>query len=169
VAAKKTASYALVNYNEEYLIILEKSLNLLNNEERLAKVEKVFLGEELLGKAYLHPYRKETNGYIVDGSDFIEEGEGTGLVHLAPAFGAEDFAAAKKEKLIIECPLEPNGYFNEKIGVPELINKHYSEVNSYVITDLEKRNLIIKKKIITHSYPHDWRDKSPLVYRLTKQ
>ncbi|WP_172575429.1 class I tRNA ligase family protein [endosymbiont GvMRE of Glomus versiforme] len=169
VAVKKSASYALVNYNEEYLITLEKSLNLLNNEERLAKVERIFLGEELLGKAYLHPYRKEIKGYIVDGSDFIEEGEGTGLVHLAPAFGAEDFAAAKKEKLVIECPLEPNGYFNEKIGIPEIINKHYSEVNNYIITDLEKRNLIIKKKIITHSYPHDWRDKSPLVYRLTKQ
>jgi isoleucyl-tRNA synthetase len=62
---------------------------------------------------------------------------------------------AKKEKLIIECPLEPNGIFNEKIGVSELIGKHYSEVNQYVITDLEKRSLIVKKEIISHSYPHD--------------
>jgi len=91
----------------------------------------------------------------VDGSDFIEEGEGTGIVHLAPAFGAEDFAVAKKENLVIECPLEPNGFFNEKIEVSELVGKHYSEVNQYIITDLEKRNLTVKKEVITHSYPHD--------------
>jgi len=123
----------------------------------------------LLGLTYFYPYQKDAKGYIVDGSDFIEEGEGTGLVHLAPAFGAEDFAVAKREKLVIECPLEPNGLINEKIKIPELVGKHYSEVNNYVITELEKRNLVIKKELITHSYPHDWRDKSPLVYRLTEQ
>jgi len=119
------------------------------------KVEKIFLGKELLDKYYNHPYRNDVKGYIIDGSDFIEEREGTGIVHLAPAFGAEDFAAAKKEKLVIECPLEPNGIFNKKIRVSELVDKHYKEVNDYVINDLEKRNLIVKKEIISHSYPHD--------------
>ncbi|CAG8626364.1 10199_t:CDS:1, partial [Paraglomus occultum] len=124
-------------------------------EEKL-KVEKLFPGEKLLGLNYFHSYRKDdTKGYIVDGSDFIKEGEGTGIVHLAPAFGAEDFAVAKKENLIIDCPLEPNGNFNEKIGVLELVGKHYIEVNKYVITDLEKRNLIAKKEVISHNYPHD--------------
>jgi len=113
------------------------------------------LGEELLGLNYFHPYRKDMKGYIVDGSDFIEDEEGTGIVHLAPAFGAEDFATARKEKLIIDCPVEPNGLFNEKIGVQELVGKHYSEVNQYVIEDLKKKNLIVKKEVITHSYPHD--------------
>ncbi|KLL04587.1 MAG: isoleucyl-tRNA synthetase [Mycoplasmataceae bacterium RV_VA103A] len=193
VAVKKTASYALVEYNNEYLIILENKISLLENQSikntsiaegqkwhrQKLKIEKIFLGEKLLGLTYFHPYRKgkqftasllkDIQGCIVDGSDFIKEGEGTGLVHLAPAFGAEDFSVAKKEKLMIECPLEPNGVFNEKIAIPELIGKHYSEVNSLVIVDLEKRNLIIKKEVISHSYPHDWRDKSPLIYRLTKQ
>ncbi|CAG8460941.1 16955_t:CDS:2 [Gigaspora margarita] len=181
VAVKKSASYALVNYNNEYLLILESKIPLLEMQSCLnsehsqmqssempstksasitgggkkLKVEKVFSGEKLLGLTYFHPYRKDMKRYIVDGSDFIEEGEGTGIVHLAPAFGAEDFAVAKKEKLVIECPLESNGLFNEKIGIPEIINKHYSEVNKYVITDLEKRNLIVKKEIISHSYPHD--------------
>ncbi|CAG8538128.1 23902_t:CDS:10, partial [Racocetra persica] len=114
------------------------------------KVKEIFLGEKLLGLTYFHPYRKDTRGYIVDGSDFIKEGEGTGLVHLAPAFGAEDFAAAQKENLLVDCPLEPNGLFNQKIMVSELIGRHYTEVNQYVITDLEKRNLILKKAEITH-------------------
>lgn len=168
-AVKKTASYALANYSNEHWLILESKIPLLEKWEKKVKIEKTFLGKELLGLTYFHPYRKDKKGYIVDGSDFIEEKEGTGIVHLAPAFGAEDFAVAKKEKLMIECPLEPNGTFNEQIRVPELISKHYSEVNNLVIADLEKRSLIIKKEVISHSYPHDWRDKSPLIYRLTKQ
>jgi len=169
IAVKKTATYALVECEGEYLLILEKRVNLLNKWEKTAKIEKTFLGKELLGKLYFYPYQRDLKGYIVAGDEFIQETEGTGIVHLAPAFGAEDFAAAKKEKLKIECPMEPNGVFNEQIRVPELVGKHYKEVNDYVITDLEKRNLIVKKEVISHSYPHDWRDKSPLVYRLTKQ
>jgi len=132
----------------------------------------VFLGEEILGFHYTHPYRKNDElSYIVDGGEFIRENEGTGIVHLAPAFGAEDFNLAKKEKIIseISCPLEPNGYFNEKIKVSGFIGKHYTEVNNIIIADLGKKNLIVKKKEIIHSYPHDWRDKSPLIYRLTEQ
>ncbi|MCE8162684.1 MAG: class I tRNA ligase family protein [Candidatus Moeniiplasma glomeromycotorum] len=170
VAVKKTASYVLVSYNNEYLLILENKIPLLEkwSGEKL-KIEKVFCGEKLLGLTYSRSYQKKSQGYIVDGSNFIEEKEGTGIVHLAPAFGVEDFNLAKKENLAIECPLETNGIFNEKIGVSELIDKHYKEVNDYVIDNLEKRNLVVKKETISHSYPHDWRDKSPLVYRLTKQ
>jgi len=171
IAVKKTASYALVKWNREYLIILEKMINLLKkwDEKKIAKVEKLFKGSELLGLTYFHPYREDVKGYITSGDDFIQEDEGTGIVHLAPAFGAEDFVVAQREKLIIECPMKTNGSFNEKIVVPELVGKHYSEVNEYVIIDLKKRNLTEKEEIISHSYPHDWRDKSPLVYRLTKQ
>ncbi|MCE8159118.1 MAG: class I tRNA ligase family protein [Candidatus Moeniiplasma glomeromycotorum] len=169
VAVKKTAAYVLVECEGEYLLMLEKRFGLLKEWEKFPKIERKFLGKELVGKYYLHPYRKDNKGHVVSGDEFIQEEEGTGIVHLAPAFGMEDFAAAKKEKLIIDCPLEPNGVFNEKIGVSELVNKYYSEVNDHVITDLEKRNLVIKKAVISHSYPHDWRDKSPLIYRLTKQ
>ncbi|CAG8470673.1 17640_t:CDS:2 [Gigaspora margarita] len=150
IAVKKNASYALVNFSNEYLIILEKKISLLEKlKKEGVKVEKVFP--------------------VVDGEEFVQEKEGTGLVHLAPAFGAEDFILAKKEKIKISCPLEPNGCFNEKIGIPELVSKHYSAVNNYIIADLEKKNLVVKKEEITHNYPHDWRDKSPLIYRLTEQ
>ncbi|CAI2175667.1 14110_t:CDS:2 [Funneliformis geosporum] len=143
---KKTATYVLVECEGEYLLMLEKQLNLLEKWEKPSKVEKKLLGKELVGKHYFHPYRKNNKGYIVSGDEFIQEEEGTGIVHLAPAFGAEDFMVAKKEKLIIECPMEPNGIFNQKIGVSELVGKHYSEVNVYVVADLEKRNLVVRKK-----------------------
>jgi isoleucyl-tRNA synthetase len=109
----------------------------------------------LLGLTYSHPYRKDIKGYITFGDDFIQEDEGTGIVHLAPAFGAEDFVVAQREKIIVECPMEVNGNFNEKIVIPQLIGKHYSEINEYIAYDLTKRNLVAKKKEIIHSYPHD--------------
>jgi isoleucyl-tRNA synthetase len=62
---------------------------------------------------------------------------------------------AQREKLVIECPMETNGNFNEKICVPELVGKHYSEINEYVISDLTERNLVVRKEEIFHSYPHD--------------
>jgi isoleucyl-tRNA synthetase len=51
--------------------------------------------------------------------------------------------------------LDPNGAFNEKIGIENLIGKNYKEVNDYVINDLQIRNLVARKEIIVHSYPHD--------------
>jgi isoleucyl-tRNA synthetase len=170
VAVKKSANYALVEADQENFLILESQISLLKKwNEKETRVKKIFRGEELLGLTYFHPYRNDIEGYIVDGSDFIEEKEGTGLVHLAPAFGNEDFTVAKREKILVECPLDPNGAFNEKIGIENLIGKNYKEVNDYVINDLQIRNLVARKEIIVHSYPHDWRDKSPLIYRLTKQ
>jgi isoleucyl-tRNA synthetase len=168
-AIKKNASYSLVDCEDEYLVLLEKKVSILEKWNKETKIEKVISGEELLGLNYFHSYREDIKGYVVAGDEFIQEEEGTGIVHLAPAFGAEDFAVAKQEKLTIECPLEPNGLFNEKIGISELVGKHYCEVNKHVISDLEKRNLVIRKEEIIHSYPHDWRDKNPLIYRLTKQ
>jgi isoleucyl-tRNA synthetase len=170
VAVKKSANYALVEADQENFLILESQISLLKKwNEKETRVKKIFRGEELLGLTYFHPYRNDIEGYIVDGSDFIEEKEGTGLVHLAPAFGNEDFTVAKREKILVECPLDPNGAFNEKIGIENLIGKNYKEVNDYVINDLQIRNLVARKEVIVHSYPHDWRDKSPLIYRLTKQ
>jgi isoleucyl-tRNA synthetase len=137
-------------------LILESQISLLKKwNEKETRVKKIFRGEELLGLTYFHPYRNDIEGYIVDGSDFIEEKEGTGLVHLAPAFGNEDFTVAKREKILVECPLDPNGAFNEKIGIENLIGKNYKEVNDYVINDLQIRNLVARKEIIVHSYPHD--------------
>lgn len=170
IAVKKTANYVLIESDQENFLILESQSSLLRKwSEKEIKTKKVLKGESLLGLTYSHPYRSDIKGYIVDGSDFIEEKEGTGIVHLAPAFGNEDFTVAKREKISVECPLEPNGIFNEKIGVSNLVGKKYQEVNKFVINDLKNRNLIAKNEEIIHSYPHDWRDKSPLVYRLTKQ
>ena len=166
VAIKKKSFYALVIYKEEFLIIIKEKIFLLEKDK--IKIKKILSGEELLGLSYFHPYQ-EKKGYIVDGDDFIKAEEGTGIVHLAPALGAEDFAVARREKLTVENCIESNGVFNHKIGVLDLIGMHYLEANDYIVSDLEKRGFLIKREIIKHSFPHDWRDKTPLICRLTNQ
>jgi len=87
------------------------------------------LGAELVGLKYYHPYQKEIIGKVIDGEKFVSEQEGTGILHCAPAFGAEDFILAQREKLTIACPLDEKGYFTQEIKISELSGKHYQEIN----------------------------------------
>lgn len=114
-------------------------------------------------------------GQIVKIKDsFVEAEKGTGMIHLAPAFGPSDYKIAKdldweKKNGSFVCPLDPDGAFNEQASFIFFVGKKYKEVNEYIIKDLEKKGLLLTKINIKHSYPHDWRDKQPLIYRLTKQ
>ncbi|CAH1759700.1 11997_t:CDS:2 [Entrophospora sp. SA101] len=91
--------------------------------------ETDIFGAELIGLKYYHPYQQEIVSKIIDGGELIAEQEGTGILHCAPAFGAEDFSLAQREKLTITCPLDEKGYFTQEIKIPELIGKHYQEVS----------------------------------------
>jgi len=66
---------------------------------------------------------------VVDGKELVSETEGTGLLHCAPAFGAEDFALANQEKISVVCPLDEQGFFTSYIKMSQLIGKHYSKAN----------------------------------------
>jgi isoleucyl-tRNA synthetase len=109
----------------------------------------------LKGFFYEQPYRKDLESYVVIDNDLVSESEGTGIVHIAPAFGIEDFSVARKEGLEVDCPVEDNGFFNEKILVKAFEKKHFSEVNELVIEDLKGRGVIVKEEKMVHSYPHD--------------
>jgi isoleucyl-tRNA synthetase len=149
--------------------MLESRLFLLKEWKKDFKIKSRFEGKKLLGLNYSNPHIFAKKGYIVDGSEFVIENEGTGFVHLAPAFGNEDFLVAKREGLKIDCPLNSNGFFNEKISIKSLIGQHYQKANDWVLKELGNTNKILFVSKINHSYPHDWRDKTPLIYRLTEQ
>jgi len=170
LSVRKNSYYILFKYQEEYFIIIEKRISFFEKKinSKIKEIKK-FFGKEILGKKYFHPFLKNMKCEILDGSDFILEDEGSGIVHIAPPFGIEDFNLSKKQGKKIICPLNSNGVFNEKFLVKKFIGKHYLEVNKEVLFFLEKEKKIFQKDYFFHSYPHDWRDKSPLIYRLTKQ
>jgi isoleucyl-tRNA synthetase len=99
--------------------------------------------------------------------DEVGETEGTGLVHIAPGCGAEDFALGKQYHLPLVAPLDEEGYFVEKFGW--LTGKHVSDVSQPIFEDLDKKGLLYHVEGYTHRYPVCWRCKTELVFRLVDE
>ena len=128
-------------------------------------------GRKLEGVEYLMPYSdlEVQNGakHKVVLWDLASEEEGTGIVHIAPGCGAEDFDLGKKIGLPTISPLNDAGIYGNGFG--EFSLKRYSEVNKNVLVDLEQRRFVYKTKPYKHRYPHCWRCGNELVFRLVDE
>ena len=128
-------------------------------------------GEKLIGVKYYHPFTGKI--CTVCEGDFVDKEIGTGVVHIAPAYGAYDYALWQKHKCneIIHY-INSDGSFNDK--APEflqnenLLDQNFSVVNKKVIDYLREKNLLFKEDKINHEYPHNWRTGKPLIYTLRK-
>ena len=131
---------------------------------------KTFRGRELLGKKYVPPFDvvpfpKDGQRFVIVPGAFVTADEGTGLVHMAPAFGADDFATGQQNGLAFVNPVAPDGTFR---------GTTWPEVETKLVTDKDTNRLIIERlkhegrwletRTYTHSYPHCWRCDSPLIY-----
>ncbi len=99
--------------------------------------------------------------------DHVTLDSGTGLVHTAPGYGADDFEMGKKYDLGLINGIDDKGYLTkESFGFDGLF---YEDANKEIIDKLEKQGDLIKVEKINHSYPHDWRTKKPVIFRATNQ
>lgn len=128
-------------------------------------------GKELEGIEYLMPYFDFEAQHGIKHKvvlwDLASEEEGTGIVHIAPGCGAEDFDLGKKIGLKAISPLSESGFYCNGFGQFSL--KKYSEVNKMVLDDLEQRRFSYKTKPYRHRYPHCWRCGNELVFRLVNE
>ncbi|MCK4601497.1 MAG: class I tRNA ligase family protein, partial [Phycisphaerae bacterium] len=116
---------------------------------------------------YAHP--------LIDGkccpvvpADYVTLEDGTGLVHTAPGHGMEDYGTALKCNLEIYCPVQADGTFDD--SVPEwLAGAGVWDANGKIVEHLRQKGLLVLQETITHSYPHDWRSKTPTIFRATEQ
>jgi len=145
-----------VNPNIDY-VKLENGLILAKDKLDL-KVVDTFKGKDLIGLEYESLYGDKT--YKVVGADFVSLEEGTGIVHIAPAFGIDDMEAGKKNNLPVLMTLDEEGKFKQGAwkGV------FAKEADPLIIEDLKKRNLLYKEEMYEHEYPFCWRCKTPLLY-----
>jgi isoleucyl-tRNA synthetase len=138
------------------------------------KILEEFKGSSLVGKRYtpLFNYFKEMgeNGglcFSIIAADFVTDSAGTGVVHCAPGFGADDYDACVKEKLIKPgkaiMPIDDDGCFKD--SVPDYKGRHFKEADKDIILELKGRDRLVKSGTITHSYPFCWRSDTPLMYR----
>ena len=123
-------------------------------------------GEALVGLRYRHPFTAH-EGPVVPAA-YVSLEDGTGLVHTAPGHGREDYLTGLAEGLEVYCPLREDGTFDDT--VPEwLRGRNLGEANKAVIASLEQSGHLAVATTIRHSYPHDWRSKTPVVFRATEQ
>ncbi len=145
------------------LDLLNKLTELLDLGE--VKILKEYLGEELEGLKYTHPLYGRVSPCVL--GDYVSTEDGSGLVHIAPGHGEDDYNVGKLYNLDILCPVDNRGYMTQEAGKYEGL--FYTDCNQEVMNDLEQSNNLLKVVKIVHSYPHDWRTKKPVIFRATPQ
>ena len=162
IAVGSDFKYVKVKLNNEFLILVKERLDVLGNNY---KIIEEFQGKELVGKRYepLYSMKLEGDGYRVVPADFVSVEDGTGLVHIAPAFGEEDMELGKKEGLPAIITVDEEGKIIKGLKIPGE-GKFVKDADNDVKADLRKRNILFKEEKITHAYPFCWRCESPLLY-----
>ena len=160
IAVNPDIDYVYVKENETYIVAKDLAKNFFENP----KILKTAKGKQLLGVKYepLMPYFRDRNAFVVVAGDFVTTQEGTGLVHLAPAFGEDDYEAIKKNKLPFVKPVDSNGKFTKE--VPDYEGKFIKSADKEIIKDLKDQNKIFKIIKYEHDYPFCWRCSTPLMY-----
>lgn len=125
-------------------------------------------GSELLGLTYepLFGYfsnLRSKGAFKVIHSDHVTTESGTGIVHMAPAFGEDDYYACMREKMPIVNPVDDDGMFTSE--VPDYQGRRVKEADKDIIADLKKKGRLFKQDTLEHSYPFCWRTDTPLIYR----
>ncbi|MBN1788294.1 MAG: isoleucine--tRNA ligase [Sedimentisphaerales bacterium] len=129
-------------------------------------------GKDLVGLRYRHPYIEnnptDKDAWVVIGANFVTTEDGTGLVHTAPGHGLEDYIAGQQNNLAVYSPVKDDGCYDDT--VPDwLCGKNVLEVDKEVNGFLSDKGLLFAEGEITHSYPHCWRSRMPVIFRATEQ
>jgi len=125
-----------------------------------------FRGSDLVGKRYKRPLDwveyKEGKHEMIIGESFVSADEGTGVVHMAPAFGADDYAAGQRNGLAFLQPVNLRGEF--PADMPLVGGMFVKDADAVILEELKRRGVLWKSTLHEHSYPHCWRCETPLLY-----
>ncbi|MGG0718904.1 isoleucine--tRNA ligase [Robertmurraya massiliosenegalensis] len=160
-------NYVVVQVEEKKYVIAEELLGSVTSELGWedATVVNTVKGNELEYIIAKHPlYDRDS---LVMLGDHVTTDAGTGCVHTAPGHGEDDFLVGKKYGLDVLSPVDDKGVFtNEAPGFEGLF---YDNANKQITEKLQENGALLKLNFITHSYPHDWRTKKPVIFRATAQ
>ena len=131
-----------------------------------ANVIERFYGRDLVGVRYSRPYEflplDADKALRVVAADFVSTEEGSGIVHIAPGFGADDMEVGRAHNLPVLNPVGPDGTFDERIT--PWVGRAVKDTDREIIGDLLRRGLLVAAEEYRHSYPHCWRCGTPLIY-----
>ncbi|AVP36848.1 isoleucine--tRNA ligase [Staphylococcus felis] len=162
-------TYVQMNVNGEKYIIAEALVDevaeQLGWDKEAVVREKDFKGQELEYVEAQHPFIDRIS-LLINGMHVTTDA-GTGCVHTAPGHGEDDYIVSQKYNLEVISPVDDKGVFTEEAGQFE--GMFYDKANKAITDLLKEKGALLKLDFITHSYPHDWRTKKPVIFRATPQ
>jgi isoleucyl-tRNA synthetase len=184
IAVHPRVEYALATLGDRRVVVARELL------ERVAKVcggdariIATTTGERLVGLRYGHPFvapglgerlaERDGRAQAYDihrlvAADYVTTEDGTGLVHTAPGHGADDYQTGVREDLPIYCPVGPDGVYDDT--APEWVRTmSIWKANPVIVEHVRDSGHLLHSEIYRHSYPHDWRGKTPVIFRATEQ
>lgn len=168
IAVHPDFEYQEVKVNGENYLLAKERVNFLAEQFGWENFElgKTVLGKELEYLLCQHPFLDRTSTLIL--ADYVTLDSGTGLVHTAPGHGVDDFIVGQgKYKLGVLSPVDNQGNLTEEAG--QFAGQFVFDANKNIIAHLDEIGALLKQENITHSYPHDWRSKKPIIFRSTPQ
>ncbi|HEX6754005.1 MAG TPA: isoleucine--tRNA ligase [Solirubrobacterales bacterium] len=181
VAVAPDVTYVKAGVGDETLILAEPLVEKVLGEE--AEVLDRFPGSDLVGRRYLGPvftledggppsaFQGPANAFQILAGDFVTTEDGTGLVHIAPAFGEDDYRVAAEAGIFdptdagtLYNPVGLDGRFDGRVSGFEDRFVKDPEVTRALIDDLDRRGLLFREQVYEHAYPHCWRCGTPLLY-----
>ncbi|MFA7185774.1 MAG: class I tRNA ligase family protein, partial [Victivallales bacterium] len=168
LAAGLEIDYVKIKDGDDFYILAEARLGAYYKEDEMPEILSRFKGSELEHKKYepLFPYFRELaseGAFQIILADYVSTGDGTGIVHTAPGFGEEDHLACKAYNMPEVCPIDEHCCFTSE--VPDYAGRAVKDCDKDIMQRLKEEGKLVHRGSITHSYPHCWRDDSPLIYR----
>ncbi|MEQ8494421.1 MAG: isoleucine--tRNA ligase [Gammaproteobacteria bacterium] len=163
LAAGPELDYVTVRVGDERLLLAEARLSVLDGEYEILERHK---GRDLVGRIYEPLFRVRgvdypAHAWQVVNADYVTVDDGTGLVHIAPAFGAEDHEVGRTHELPLVNPVTADGHFSD--AAPLVAGAWFKDADKRIIRDLKERGQLYKRVDYLHNYPHDWRKGTPLM------
>ena len=170
LAVGKDIDYAVMEEDGQKYVLAQALLGRYKKQLEHATQVGTMKGADFVGMAYepMFPYfkhLKEKGAFRVLSGEFVSPEDGTGIVHIAPGFGQDDFEACRAydENFPVVCPVDEAGKFAAE--VPDYLGKQVFETNEPIMQLLKEKGILVKKEQYTHSYPFCWRTDTPLIYK----
>ncbi len=170
IAVNPKEEYVYVETEGETLILAKKRMSVL--AEDTYKVMKEVNGKDLIGKKYQPLFAVENldsvegsdNLYQVWPADFVSIEDGSGVLHVAPAFGEDDLKLGQEVGLPVITSIDPGGHVKAGYGLDEIAGKFFKGADKLIIERLTKEGKVFSAETFTHTYPFCWRCETPLMY-----
>jgi isoleucyl-tRNA synthetase len=167
VAFHPEEEYVALEHNDDVFIVGARLATVVQEKTGLQSAREIarFPGRKLEYAEFRHPFLDRKIVGVL--ADYVTMDQGTGVVHTAPAHGADDFYTGQKYKIDPTCNVDKSGILRN--GLPEYEGKRVFEANASIIELLKARGVLLHSEKMEHSYPHCWRCHNPVIFRATEQ